>query len=143
MRLPALLLALLLLGGCATTPQDPDLAGCHRGPGGVSRPPRHGRYAGIGVFEPGNLWSRMALPKTGAAPQAATIADDEHIIVVVDTDTGEVRQCGDHSGYCTAMNPWTQAIAAQQKAPVTLTAHAADLEAEAGNMATSRTGPSK
>jgi len=120
------------------------LAGCHRGPGGVSRPPRHGRYAGIGVFEPGNLWSRMALPKTAAAPQAATTADDEHIIVVVDTDTGEVRQCGDHSGYCTAMNPWTQAISAQQKAPVTLTAHAEDLAREAeANASEARRKPGK
>lgn len=108
------------------------LGGCDRGRGdGMSHPQRHGRYAGIGVFAPGNLWSRMALPKTKAVPQAATTADDEHIIVVVDSDTGEVRQCGDHSGYCTAMNPWTKAIAPQQHAPVTLTAHAADVAREA------------
>ena len=130
------------------------LCGCDRGGGGgMSRPARHGRYAGIGVFEPGMLWSRMALPKKTTAPQAATTADDEHIIVVVDTETGEVRECGDHSGYCTAMNPWTQAIAAQQQTPVTLTAHAADLahEAEAagntteanGNGAVNQAAPSK
>jgi hypothetical protein len=118
------------------------LAGCDRGSDGTSRPSRHGRYAGIGVFEPGNLWSRMAIPKKATAPEAATTADDEHIIVVVDTDTGEVRQCGDHSGYCTAMNPWTQAIGAQQKAPVTLTAHAADLAREAeANASEPRSAP--
>src|SRR4051794_35369098 len=103
------------------------LAGCDRGSDSMSRPPRHGRYAGIGVFAAGTLWSKMTVPNKVAPPHAATTADDEHVIVVVDTDTGEVRECGDYSGYCTAMNPWTQAIAPEQKTPVPLTAHAADV----------------
>jgi hypothetical protein len=108
------------------------LGGCHRGAdGGFNRPQRHGRYAGIGVFDAGQLWSNMAVPKQAGAQQAATTADDEHIIVVVDTDTGEVRECGDFSGYCTSLNPWTSAIAPAQKTPVPLTAHAADLAREA------------
>src|SRR4051812_20789475 len=114
-----LLTALLLLGGC------------DRAADGGARPPRHGRYAGIGVFNAGDLWSRMAVPKQKGSPRAATIADDEHVIVIVDTDTGEVRECGDYSGYCTAMNPWTRAIASEQEAPVSLTAHATDLAQEA------------
>jgi hypothetical protein len=133
-RIAAPLLIMLLL-----------LGGCHRGgAGGMSRPGRHGRYAGIGVFEAGRLWSKMAVPNKSAAAQAATTADDEHVIVVVDTDTGEVRECGDYSGYCTAMNPWTQAIAPQQRMPVPVTAHAADLQAEAAsNSTTNEAGPSK
>jgi hypothetical protein len=106
------------------------LAGCDRGSGDISPPQRHGRYAGIGVFEPGRLWSRMAVPKQANASQAATIADDEHVIVVVDSVTGEVRQCGDHSGYCISMNPWRQAPGPAQSAPVPLTVHAADLQRE-------------
>jgi hypothetical protein len=106
------------------------LAGCDRGSGDISPPQRHGRYAGIGVFEPGRLWSRMAVPKQANASQAATIADDEHVIVVFDSVSGEVRQCGDHSGYCVSMNPWRQAPGPAQSAPVPLTAHAADLQRE-------------
>ncbi|HEY1605649.1 MAG TPA: hypothetical protein VGF77_08620 [Allosphingosinicella sp.] len=111
------LAGLFLLGGC----------GVHAGDGGRSRRPAHGRYAGIGVFDAGPLWSKMAVPRQAAGQQAATTADDEHIIVVVDTDSGEVRECGDLSGTCTSLSPWTSAIAPAQKAPVPLTAHAADL----------------
>ncbi|HEX4736032.1 MAG TPA: hypothetical protein VH331_00565 [Allosphingosinicella sp.] len=68
----------------------------------------------------------MAVSKQ-AAGQQATTADDEHIIVVVDTDTGEVRECGDFSGTCTSLNPWTSVIASAQRTPVPLTAHAADV----------------
>jgi hypothetical protein len=107
------------------------LGACERGSGGGTRPARHGRYAGIGVFEAGTLWSKMTGPNRAAAPQAATTADDEHIIVVIDSDSGDVRECGDLSGYCTTMNPWTLAIAPQQRAPVPLSAHAADLVREA------------
>ncbi|HEX5181621.1 MAG TPA: hypothetical protein VFW19_00580 [Allosphingosinicella sp.] len=114
--MPALT-GLLLLGGC----------GSHSGEGGGSHMPRHGRYAGIGVFDTGPLWSKMAVPKQDAAQRTATTADDEHVIVVVDTDSGEVRECGDLSGYCTSLNPWTSVIAPAQKTPVPLTAHAADL----------------
>jgi hypothetical protein len=116
-----MLIASVLLGGCDRSPGA--------GGGGV-RPARHGRYAGIGVFDAGPLWSKMAVPKQAAAPQAATIADDEHVIVVVDTDTGEVRECGDLSGYCASLNPWTSAIAPAQRAPVPVTGHAADLARE-------------
>lgn len=62
---------------------------------------------------------------------SATTADDEHIIVVVDSQTGEIRQCGDYSGQCISMNPWTKTILPEQAAPVKLTKHAADLAAEA------------
>lgn len=61
---------------------------------------------------------------------AATAADDEHVIVVVDSQTGEIRECGDYSGQCISMNPWTKVIAPELAAPVKLTQHAADLAVE-------------
>ena len=71
---------------------------------------------------------------TGSAaardPAAAKLQDDEHIIVVMDSHTGEVRQCGDHSGYCVAMNPWS-GDGARMRLPVKLAKHGADLDAEA------------
>jgi hypothetical protein len=112
-------LAALLLGGC-NDQQD----------GHGVRPPRHGRYAGIGVFDAGTLWSRADIGGKRGDAAAAGLADDEHVVVVVDTDTGEVRECGDHSGECFAMNPWTAAIAGRQL-PARLSAHMADLQAEA------------
>jgi hypothetical protein len=75
---------------------------------------------------------------TGSAaatdPAAAKLEDDEHIIVVMDSHTGEVRQCGDHSGYCVAMNPWA-GDGSRMRLPVKLTKHAADLDAEARDAA--------
>ena len=115
-----ILVALFLLGGC-----DRGSDG-----GGIVRAPRHGRFGGIGVFEAGPLWSKLAVTKPAGNAQAATTADDEHVIVVVDTDTGEVRECGDLSGTCAAFNPWTRAVASGQGAPVSLTAHAEDLARE-------------
>jgi hypothetical protein len=100
----------------------------------------HGRYIGIGVFGAGELWQQQRIDELDNGtdgnpipPQdkaAATTADDEHIIVVVDSATGEVRECGDYSGRCVSMNPWTKAIAKEQRVPVMLVKHAADLAAE-------------
>lgn len=106
------------------------LAGCGESPGTAAPGPRDaGRYAGIGVFDAGRLWGQM----TGAAapddPAAAGIADDEHIIVVVDTHSGEIRQCGDLSGYCVRMNPWARTAAAPML-PAPLRKHAAELDAD-------------
>ena len=92
---------------------------------------RHGRYVGIGVFSAGELWSKM----TASAPKddaAARIADDEHVIVVVDSVTGELRECGDYSGHCISMNPWTKLISAEQETPVKLVKHMADLLRDEG-----------
>ncbi len=50
-------------------------------------------------------------------------------IVVIDSHTGEVRQCGDYSGFCVTMNPWT-GQGSRVEAPVKLKNHAADVQAE-------------
>lgn len=108
--------AVLLLVGCSKPPVD-------------SPSVHHGRYVGIGIYAPGNLWQRMtqAAPQTGASPDAARLSDDDQVIVVVDSDTGEIRQCGNLSGYCVGMNPWAKALTSQQQAPLNLTAHALKL----------------
>ena len=106
----------ILLFGCRQAPEAPS--------GGTKGP---GRFAGIGVFDAGRLWAQMAAAGPKADTAAARLEDDEHIIVVLDSHTGEVRQCGDHSGYCVAMNPWTSPKATL---PVKLTKHASDLAAE-------------
>jgi len=89
-----------------------------------------GRYAGIGTFEPGRMWTQVTGAPVSKDPKVATLADDEHIIVVLDSHTGEVRQCGDHSGVCIAMNPWS-GNGAPIVAPTPLIKHALDLDAEA------------
>ncbi|QYE33020.1 MULTISPECIES: hypothetical protein [Sphingosinicellaceae] len=55
----------------------------------------------------------------------ARIENDEDVIVVLYSDTGEVRQCGDHSGDCVGMDPWSGAKA-QGTLPARLTKHASD-----------------
>ena len=61
----------------------------------------HGRFAGVGVTDAGVRWSRAIIANRPAkdSDAAKTVLDD-HVIVVVDTATGAIRQCGDISGYC-------------------------------------------
>ncbi len=107
------------------------LTGCGQSPAASPVGVRNqGRYAGIGVFDAGRLWSQMTVANGSRDPAAATIADDEHVIVVVDSHTGEVRQCGDHSGHCVTMNPWSGTGSAVPSLPASLAKHAADLAAE-------------
>ena len=113
------------------------LGGCDQASNGRASPERHGRYAGIGTYPADQLWSHMAEPAQPAGAAAATIRDDEQIIVLVDSRSGEVRQCGNLSGHCIAMNPWTGATRA---APVRLTAHAADLAREIEGTGAAPTG---
>jgi hypothetical protein len=63
----------------------------------------------------------MATAPTDAA--AARPIDDQAIIVVTDSATGEVRACGDLTGYCIGMNPWKSALVGAQIAPIKMTSH--------------------
>src|SRR5688572_2957146 len=92
-----------------------------------------GRYAGIGTYPAGQLWPQMIVAAQPKDSASARTEDDSQIIVVVDSVTGEVRQCGDLSGYCIGMNPWTGALGSA--APVRLTIHAADLARETSEAA--------
>lgn len=104
------------------------LAACGKAPADTQAT-HHGRYVGVGIYAPGDLWQRMvtADPPANAPPEAARTSDDEQVIVVVDSDTGEVRQCGNLSGYCVGLNPWTKALTSQQQLPAGMTAHALKL----------------
>jgi len=119
-RRPAALAVALALAGCHGAVTD-------TGSGGTK-----GRYAGIGVYDAGGVWRHMSGAPDPGDLAGARIADDEHVVVVVDTVSGEVRQCGDHSGFCVAMNPWAKRAPAL---PASLARHAAELEAE-GDAAT-------
>ena len=106
------------------------LAGCDQSPAlSAPGPKSPGRFAGIGVFEAGRLWQQIAGAPSSSDPAAARLEDDEHIIVVIDSHTGEVRQCGNQSGFCVAMNPWT-GDGPRAMLPAKLTKHASDLAAE-------------
>ena len=93
---------------------------------------KHGRYAGIGIFAPGKLWTQL-VPADGAPkpdPSRATRGDDEQIIVVVDTRTGEVRECGNYSGICASIQPWASVV---NGAPVRVARHANALGDDSAN----------
>ncbi len=92
---------------------------------------QRGRYAGVGLYLAGRMWEQMARATQPSNAAAAKLQDDEHVIVVVDSKTGEVRQCGDLSGFCISMNPWEGALPASQRTPMALTKHASDLDREA------------
>ena len=106
------------------------LAGC--GGSADSGPAAHrgGRYAGIGIYSPGDLWQRLATAQRPADQAAANLRDDSAVIVVVDSQTGEIRQCGNLTGYCIRMNPWSGALGREQSEPVNLTEHQADVDRE-------------
>jgi hypothetical protein len=105
------------------------LTGCQKATEGLGSAggPR-GRYLGVGHFAPGPMWSQLAAPAP-KTPSAARLADDEQVIVVIDSQTGEVRQCGNLSGFCIGMKPWAAALPAAQLAPAQVAKHAAELDA--------------
>jgi hypothetical protein len=106
------------------------LSGCGQAESGsVAGGKDRGRYSGIGTYTAGNLWARMVGIQPASDTAAARLEDDDQIIVVIDSQTGEVRQCGNHSGVCVTMNPWT-GPGPSLAAPVKLSVHASDLEEE-------------
>lgn len=104
------------------------LGACEKAPDAKGPTTAHGRYLGVGTYPAGRLWPQLAGAPEPQDKAKARLADDEHVIVVVDSQTGEVRQCGDMSGYCVALNPWR---APAQAAPAALAKHGAEVDAEA------------
>ena len=73
------------------------------------------RYAGIGIYAADGGWGKLKAAKAPADADAARVGDDRVVIVVVDSRTGEIRQCGNLSGYCVGMSPWDASLGAGQK----------------------------
>jgi hypothetical protein len=112
-----------LILGAATA--MPFLAGCSAPADGPAADlARHGRYVGVGIYPAGQMWSQVVVANAPKDAAASRSSDDEQVIVVVDSATGELRQCGNLSGYCVGMNPWRGKLAPSQIAPVPLTRHA-------------------
>ncbi len=99
--------------------------GCHKAGEWFGGPSDqgHGRYSGIGIYDPGPSWRSMVAGQPAKDTSTAQLFDDSAVIVVVDSITGEVRGCGNMTGYCVGMNPWKAQLAAGQIAPVPLIAH--------------------
>ena len=119
-------LALLTLAGCTKKAEET------MAPGGA--PQGRGRFVGVGIYAPSRLWEQLAAePAADGArpaptdPAAATLKNDSEIIVVLDSSTGQLRQCGNLSGVCISMRPWAKA----GPAPARLLKHEADLQREA------------
>ncbi|QUD89462.1 hypothetical protein [Phenylobacterium montanum] len=97
---------------------------------------QHGRYAGVGLYGPSKQWTKLISTQQTKDESTAQPIDDQIIIVVQDTVTGEVRACGDLTGYCIGMNPWKKALLAEQIAPLKLNEHVkpdqADVTVELG-----------
>jgi hypothetical protein len=100
------------------------LASCKRADWSpVSNTGAHGRYLGVGIYGPGKQWTRMVAEQKPKSDTVARPIDDQVIIVVADSQTGELRACGDLTGYCIGVNPWKQQLLASQIVPIDLTDH--------------------
>jgi hypothetical protein len=99
------------------------LYGCKGAQSSGDHADRHGRYNGIGIYSPSRQWTKLVASQQPTDPQVARPIDDQVIIVVQDSATGEVRACGDLTGYCIGMNPWKTALVSAQIAPLKLTEH--------------------
>ncbi len=115
----ALVIAALGLCGCSQSVQSPDQTS------------GHGKYSGVGIYGPSRQWTKLIANQPVKDPQASRAVDDQVIIVVQNSATGEVRACGDLTGYCIGMNPWKAPLLASQIARVKLTEHRAPDEPDA------------
>jgi hypothetical protein len=98
------------------------IGGCNKTASSAPGAADHGRYAGVGIYTPSTPWTKLVVA-AASDPSSAKLPDDQAIIVTVDSVTGEIRACGDLSGYCVDMNPWRAGLAKSQTAPVSLTEH--------------------
>jgi hypothetical protein len=99
------------------------VAGCKRADWTPISDASHGRYLGVGIYGPGKQWTRLVANQTAKSDAVARPIDDQVLIVVADSQTGELRACGDLTGYCIGMNPWKQSLLGSQMTPINLTSH--------------------
>jgi hypothetical protein len=130
-----LVIAVTAVSACNSSPATNSSAAAHGG---------SGRYLGIGVYPASDLWQHLAATDRPRDAAAATLADDTELIVVVDSNSGEIRQCGNLSGHCIGMNPWAAPLGQGRAAPVALDQHMADLLREQDeNNTTATAGPAR
>lgn len=119
------------------------LIGCQKGEAPASNlfgSSARGRYLGVAVYAPGRMWEQVVRAGAPTDSAAATLKDDEQVIVVVDSATGELRQCGNLSGLCIAMSPWSKPAASVSTA---LLKHAQQLDDEAAVQAREASSPAR
>lgn len=113
-----LMTATLVLGGCKPAAvADNEVTSTDD-----EAPARHGRFAGIGVYAADRGWAHLAGVPAPASKASASLRDDSMVIVTVDGATGEIRQCGNYSGHCIALDPWHGTLGPKQQVPVMLDA---------------------
>jgi len=99
------------------------VGGCSGAGSPLAEAGSHGRFVGVGIYGPGKSWTRMVAAQSSKNGAAARPIDDQVILVVTDSQTGELRACGDLTGYCIGMNPWKQPLPRSRVSPIDLTAH--------------------
>ena len=105
------------------------LGACDR-PGSLESGSERGRFAGVGIYSADRMWSQIIGADATKSPATARLKDDTEVIVVADTRTGELRQCGNLSGFCVGMNPWSKPLAQARSAPLSVLKHEEDFERE-------------
>lgn len=97
------------------------LASCDRSEDYASGRAKSGRYQGIGITTPGEQWTKIAAAPKPGDDKHATLEDDDYVVFVTDSQSGEVRECGNRSGFCVRFQPWQHPA---PPAPLVLTDHA-------------------
>ena len=116
------------------------LAGC--GPHLANAPHRgEGRFQGIGIGPAGDAWRKLADAPKPVSAKTANLADDDYLIVVTDTVTGEVRECGDRSGFCIQLRPWDKPAPSTPLLVTEHTKHKSD--SDGGETTSNETMPSE
>ena len=105
------------------------LGACNK-PGSLESGSERGRFAGVGIYSADRMWSQIAGVEAPKSPGTSRLKDDQEVIVVVDTRTGELRQCGNLSGFCVGMNPWAKPLSTAQAEPLSVLKHEEDFERE-------------
>lgn len=126
----AVLVTVMALGGCG-----PRVDGTTHAPSG--------RYSGVGLYPADRTWTKMSAADKPADKATATVSDDQIVIVIVDSNTGELRHCGNMSGYCIGMNPWTRQLGKSQAAPISVVEHAPEKTVDRPASASNEAAPAE
>lgn len=85
------------------------LTSCDQLPVADSKDSDPGRYHAVGIYSAGTSWKALKADEKNLPDLTAHIRHDEVVIVTIDGKTGEMRQCGNYSGFCVKLNAWDKA----------------------------------